>query len=90
MTGVTPPAPDKAADEPPAAAAEGGQPGRQASLGTVLREWGRIGCTGFGGPPALRCSTVTGQVVAPFDYRTAAKFWGMCASRQGVSWLVAE
>jgi len=21
------------------------------SLGTVLREWGRIGCTGFGGPP---------------------------------------
>ena len=26
-------------------------PGR-ASLGTVLREWGRIGCIGFGGPPA--------------------------------------
>jgi chromate transporter len=26
--------------------------GYQASLGTVLREWGRIGCTGFGGPPA--------------------------------------
>jgi chromate transporter len=24
----------------------------QASLGTVLREWGRIGVTGFGGPPA--------------------------------------
>jgi chromate transporter len=24
----------------------------QANLGTVLREWGRIGCTGFGGPPA--------------------------------------
>ncbi len=23
-----------------------------ASLGTVLREWGRIGVTGFGGPPA--------------------------------------
>ena len=21
------------------------------SLGAVLREWGRIGCTGFGGPP---------------------------------------
>ncbi|WP_430495950.1 chromate transporter [Micromonospora trifolii] len=21
-------------------------------LGTVLREWGRIGCVGFGGPPA--------------------------------------
>jgi chromate transporter len=25
---------------------------RQASLGTVVREWGRIGCIGFGGPPA--------------------------------------
>jgi chromate transporter len=26
--------------------------GYQASLATVLREWGRIGCIGFGGPPA--------------------------------------
>jgi chromate transporter len=26
--------------------------GYQASLGTVVREWGRIGCIGFGGPPA--------------------------------------
>jgi chromate transporter len=25
---------------------------RTAGLGTVLREWGRIGITGFGGPPA--------------------------------------
>ncbi len=25
---------------------------RQATLPTVLREWGRIGCVGFGGPPA--------------------------------------
>jgi chromate transporter len=25
---------------------------RDPGLGTVLREWGRIGCTGFGGPPA--------------------------------------
>jgi chromate transporter len=25
--------------------------GAQASLATVLREWGRIGCIGFGGPP---------------------------------------
>jgi chromate transporter len=25
---------------------------RQVPLGTVLREWGRIGCIGFGGPPA--------------------------------------
>ncbi len=24
----------------------------QARLGSVLREWGRIGCIGFGGPPA--------------------------------------
>ena len=24
----------------------------EADLATVLREWGRIGCTGFGGPPA--------------------------------------
>jgi chromate transporter len=28
------------------------QAGYQASLVTVLREWGRIGCIGFGGPPA--------------------------------------
>ncbi|QMU78341.1 chromate efflux transporter [Streptacidiphilus sp. PB12-B1b] len=25
---------------------------RPVALGAVLREWGRIGCTGFGGPPA--------------------------------------
>ena len=36
--------PDPAAGEP--------QTGYQASLPTVLREWGRIGCIGFGGPPA--------------------------------------
>lgn len=30
-----------------------GRPGTPAApLGTVLREWGRIGCVGFGGPPA--------------------------------------
>jgi chromate transporter len=23
----------------------------RASAGTVLREWGRLGCIGFGGPP---------------------------------------
>jgi len=34
----------------PAAGAR--QAGYQASLGTVLREWGRIGCVGFGGPPS--------------------------------------
>jgi chromate transporter len=33
--------------------ADRGPPGGyQASLATVLREWGRIGCIGFGGPPA--------------------------------------
>jgi chromate transporter len=37
----------------PAEAGDGGpRTGYQASLGTVLREWGRIGCIGFGGPPA--------------------------------------
>jgi chromate transporter len=30
----------------------GGSEDHQAGLGTVLREWGRIGVTGFGGPPA--------------------------------------
>jgi chromate transporter len=33
-------------------AAAGQREGYQADLGTVLREWGRIGCIGFGGPPA--------------------------------------
>jgi len=28
------------------------QQGHQASLAAVLREWGRVGCIGFGGPPA--------------------------------------
>jgi chromate transporter len=37
------------AARPPAAAVPGPP---QAGLPTVLREWGRIGCTGFGGPPA--------------------------------------
>lgn len=27
-------------------------PGAQVSLGTIAREWGRLGCVGFGGPPA--------------------------------------
>ena len=27
-------------------------PGMRPGLGTILREWGRIGCLGFGGPPA--------------------------------------
>ena len=29
-----------------------GEEQNQAGLATVLREWGRIGCIGFGGPPA--------------------------------------
>jgi chromate transporter len=40
----------------PHSAAAPSQPGRRepprVSLATVLREWGRIGCIGFGGPPA--------------------------------------
>jgi chromate transporter len=35
---------------PPSEAAVPGA--SQAGLATVLREWGRMGCTGFGGPPA--------------------------------------
>ncbi|WP_344637629.1 chromate transporter, partial [Kitasatospora cystarginea] len=30
---------------------DGGQEPRRVGLGTIAREWGRIGCTGFGGPP---------------------------------------
>jgi len=43
-----------AADEPGREPAPAGEPQvrYQASLATVLREWGRIGCIGFGGPPA--------------------------------------
>jgi chromate transporter len=36
---------EQAADEPPSAAP-------RVPLGTIVREWGRIGCIGFGGPPA--------------------------------------
>ena len=53
------PDPASPADEQPTAgrqptdpAAGEPQTGYQASLPTVLREWGRIGCIGFGGPPA--------------------------------------
>src|SRR5580693_4217387 len=43
-----------AADEPGREPARAGEPQvrYQASLVTVLREWGRIGCVGFGGPPS--------------------------------------
>jgi len=43
-----------AADEPGRKTAPASEPrvSYQASLATVLREWGRIGCVGFGGPPA--------------------------------------
>jgi Chromate transporter len=43
-----------AADEPGRGPVPPGEPraGYQAGLATVLREWGRIGCVGFGGPPA--------------------------------------
>jgi chromate transporter len=35
-----------------ASASPGPAPAGPVPLGTVLREWGRIGCIGFGGPPA--------------------------------------
>jgi chromate transporter len=39
--------------EQPVPASPGEESGAYlASLGTVVREWGRIGCIGFGGPPA--------------------------------------
>jgi chromate transporter len=43
-----------AADEPGPEPAPANEPRAQyqASLATVLRDWGRIGCIGFGGPPA--------------------------------------
>ncbi|HEY6785711.1 MAG TPA: chromate transporter, partial [Trebonia sp.] len=37
---------------PPAVPASSTMAAPQVPLATVLREWGRIGCTGFGGPPA--------------------------------------
>ena len=49
---ATPPGPESAGLRPAEARDDGPQAGYQASLGTVLREWGRIGCIGFGGPPA--------------------------------------
>lgn len=42
------PAAGERASNPAAAASAAGQP---VGLGTVVREWGRIGCIGFGGPP---------------------------------------
>ena len=32
-------------------AGDAGAEGEQVSLSTIVREWGRIGCIGFGGPP---------------------------------------
>jgi chromate transporter len=39
-------------EDSPAAAADAPPDVPQVPLATVLREWGRIGCIGFGGPPA--------------------------------------
>jgi chromate transporter len=41
-----------AASRPDSGSRPPGTAGPQASLPVVLREWGRIGCIGFGGPPA--------------------------------------
>ncbi len=38
--------------QPAAGPAQAGSLAAQCRLRTVLREWGRIGCIGFGGPPA--------------------------------------
>jgi chromate transporter len=40
------------AEDVPAASAEPPPDAQRVPLATVLREWGRIGCIGFGGPPA--------------------------------------
>ena len=45
------PAPPEGDDSPePAAAGHAAE--QRVSLATIVREWGRIGCIGFGGPPA--------------------------------------
>jgi len=41
-----------AARDLPTSTTGGDTPGDALRLGTILREWGRIGCVGFGGPPA--------------------------------------
>jgi chromate transporter len=43
------------------------------SLGTILREWGRIGCLGFGGPPA-HVSMLRELVVARRRWLSAEEF----------------
>jgi chromate transporter len=40
------------ARDPRSARLPAAAPAREPGLGVVLREWGRIGCIGFGGPPA--------------------------------------
>ena len=42
---------DAAPEVPAAADAAAEPPAPRVPLGTILREWGRIGCIGFGGPP---------------------------------------
>src|SRR5437763_4334521 len=45
----------------------------QPPLPTVLREWGRIGCLGFGGPPA-HIALLRELCVERREYLTAAEF----------------
>ncbi|HXZ71443.1 MAG TPA: chromate transporter, partial [Streptosporangiaceae bacterium] len=48
---MTPAAPEGDDPQAPGAAPPRPAAGR-VSLATIVREWGRIGCIGFGGPPA--------------------------------------
>jgi hypothetical protein len=52
----------------PGPAGEPSPPGGRVPLRTIAREWGRIGCIGFGGPPAhialLRTLAYRGAVAA--------------------------
>src|SRR5215831_14084709 len=48
-------------------------PVRPPSLAVILREWGRIGCTGFGGPPA-HIALLRRLCVERNDWLSAAEF----------------
>ena len=57
----------------PAAATPLHPPAGRVSLGTILREWGRIGCIGFGGPPT-HIALLRGLCVERRRWLTDAEF----------------